>query len=199
MSEHLHYFSGSERAKQQRFSDARTRFFGPLLPLLTRLRCTPDSLSFLSLLSMAGFVYFLPESIGAAMAFVALHVLLDALDGPLARHQGNASNAGAFTDICVDQAGLAVAVLSLLFYGMLPEFFAAAYLASYLVMIVFLVLLNRLGSPVRFVLRSKYFFYLLIPVEYLVFPGVLPFFLAFFSLYMAVLDCALFLRLKRLM
>lgn len=197
MSEHLNYFTGSEREKQQRFCTARTSFFKPLLVLLDRVGITPDFLSFLSLMSMIGFVYYVPENMLAALGFVVLHILLDGIDGSLARYQGTASNAGALTDICVDQGGLVIALLALIFYGMIDAFFGAWYLVMYIIMITFLVLLNRLGSPVRFAIRSKYFFYILLGVDLLVAKDIVHPFLVVFALYMTVLNVHLFLRMRR--
>ena len=39
----------------------------------------------------------------AALVALSLHVLIDGLDGPLARHLGIASRSGSFTDTMADQ------------------------------------------------------------------------------------------------
>lgn len=197
MSEHLNYFTGSERRKQQCFCALRTRFFRPLLVLLDRMGFTPDLLSLLSLLSMTGFVYCAPTNMIAALGFVALHIVLDGIDGSLARLQGTASNAGALTDICVDQGGLIVAMLTLIYYSMVDAFLGAWYLVMYLVMITFLVVLNRLASPVRFAVRSKYLFYVVLLVEVYSTQKIMPLFLAAFAFYMTIFNMFLFLRLRR--
>ncbi|PIR49736.1 hypothetical protein COU79_03195 [Candidatus Peregrinibacteria bacterium CG10_big_fil_rev_8_21_14_0_10_54_7] len=198
MSEHLNYFTGSEWEKQQRFCAVRARMFRPLLVLLDRTGITPNMLSFLSLLSMAGFVYFAPTNMLCAFGFVLLHIFLDGIDGSLARYQGTASNAGALTDICVDQGGLVIAVLTLIYYEMIDAFFGAWYLVMYIVMITFLVLLNRLGSPVRFAIRSKYFFYILLVLDLYTTWNIVYLFLAVFACYMTILNVHLFLRLRKL-
>jgi len=197
MSEHLNYFTGSEQKKQQRFSDVRTSFFHPLLVLLNRMRVTPDLLSLFSLLSMAGFVYYVPTNMIAALGFVALHILLDGIDGSLARFQGSASNAGALTDICVDQGGLIIAILTLIYYSMVDAFWGAWYLVMYILMITFLVVLNRLSSPVRFAIRSKYFFYIVLLIDVYSTQNMMPLFLIVFALYMTALNVFLFQRLRR--
>ncbi|KKW36834.1 hypothetical protein A2454_04570 [Candidatus Peribacteria bacterium RIFOXYC2_FULL_55_14] len=198
MSEHLNYFTGSEREKQQRFCAVRARMFRPLLVLLDRTGITPNFLSFLSLLSMAGFVYFVPTNMLFALGFVLLHIFFDGIDGSLARYQDTASNAGALADICVDQGGLVIAVLTLIFYKMIDAFFGAWYLVMYIVMITFLVLLNRLGSPVRFAIRSKYFFYILLVLDLYTARSIVHPFLVLFACYMTVLNVHLFLRLRKL-
>jgi len=197
MSEHLNYFTGVEKKKQNRLCAARNRFFHPLLVTLDKLGVTPDIISFLSLLCMVGFVYFVPTNMLVALIFIIPHIVLDGIDGCLARYQGSASNAGALTDIFVDQIGLVVAILALIYYGMIDPFWSAWYMAMYMIMIMFLVLLNRLGSPIRFAFRSKYFFYLVLLIDLYVVRDIVPPFLALFAIYMTIHNIYFFMRMRK--
>ncbi len=51
-----------------------------------------------------------PLLIAFACVFLLLHVLLDDIDGPLARAYGTAGSSGAFVDICCDHGGMIVVI-----------------------------------------------------------------------------------------
>ena len=96
-------YSGGERAAMEWTQRARGRLLGPLLRLLATLRVTPDHLTLASLLVGLLFCVLWFWSPAAALAALLIHVLLDGLDGPLARHLGVASRRGSFTDTVADQ------------------------------------------------------------------------------------------------
>ncbi|NQV26516.1 MAG: CDP-alcohol phosphatidyltransferase family protein [Rhodopirellula sp.] len=164
---HFNYFAESEQAGQERFQRIRDGLFEPLVRLLIRCRVTADLISLLSLLQLVPFGYLLlaaesPQQVGIASIFVWLHVVLDALDGPIARATGTAGPAGAFTDMCVDHSGMLITTCILTAAGLIEPAIAVAYASSYTVAIAFTIWLNRIGQPFKLVVRTKYLLYALV-------------------------------------
>lgn len=164
---HFNYFAESEQAGQERFQKVRDRLVGPLVRLLIRCRVTADLISLLSLLQLVPFGYLLltaenPQQIAIASVFVWLHVILDALDGPIARTTGTAGPAGAFTDMCVDHSGMLITTCLLTAAELINPTSAVAYVSSYTVAIAFTIWLNMIGHPFKLVIRTKYLLYALV-------------------------------------
>jgi phosphatidylglycerophosphate synthase len=153
-----------------RYQEWRAVVLGPLLRLLSRLRITPDGLTLLSL--VCGLV-FCPLIAGWpvwAFVFLALHVILDALDGPLARHAGVASRAGSLTDTLCDQIVVAASTIV-----MMPQpvhvWAGATYIFVYTVVVAFAMLRNALGVPYGWLFRPRLIVYAWLVPEVFVFPG----------------------------
>ncbi len=137
---------------------------------------------------MAGFVYFAKSNIYYASIFVVIHIFLDGLDGPLARHQKTASNKGAVTDIIADHAVLLIGVITTAYFHIIDLFWAAVYLASYFLMIYLLIIVNKLKIPVKFVFRSKYWFFIILLIDFHFKTNIIHPFLIILTLYMVILN-----------
>ena len=164
---YFNYFAESEQAGQERFQKVRDGIFGPLVRLLIRCRVTADLISLLSLAQLVPFGYLVltaedSQQIAIASVFVWLHVILDALDGPIARTTGTAGPAGAFTDMCVDHSGMLITTSILTAAGLVNPTAAVAYVSSYTVAVAFTIWLNMIGQPFKLVIRTKYLLYALV-------------------------------------
>jgi phosphatidylglycerophosphate synthase len=128
---------------------------------------TADLISLLSLAQLVPFGYLVltaedSQQIAIASVFVWLHVILDALDGPIARTTGTAGPAGAFTDMCVDHSGMLITTCILTAAGLVNPTAAVAYVSSYTVAVAFTIWLNMIGHPFKLVIRTKYLLYALV-------------------------------------
>jgi phosphatidylglycerophosphate synthase len=103
-----------------------------------------------------------PWGVAVACLFLLLHVALDGIDGPLARKMDMAGPSGAFVDMCCDHGGLVIVVWTLSAAGLIDGTIGNIYVSLYTIAVVFIVWLNSLGKPFRFVIRSKYFLYLIL-------------------------------------
>jgi phosphatidylglycerophosphate synthase len=104
-----------------------------------------------------------------ALALLSLHVVLDGLDGPLARHQAVASPRGSFTDTFCDQIVLTTVTISLMIgsdrmLGIVP---GAVFLVLYTAVVAVAMVRNALNIPYRWLIRPRFFLYAAIPVELL--------------------------------
>ena len=87
--------------------------------------------------------------------------MIDAIDGSYARLIGTASQGGALTDIVVDQTGMVVVTLALIYHSLIVPVFGAYYMTVYISMIVLSVCQNAIGVPMQPIFRSKPILYCL--------------------------------------
>ncbi|MFV0446077.1 MAG: CDP-alcohol phosphatidyltransferase family protein [Planctomycetaceae bacterium] len=168
----LNYFAAGEQSLQAGFRNQRDRWLAPLVQVCQRLGISADLMSVLamSMLLPFGLAIFHRLTIWApavAVTSLALHVLLDGLDGPLARAAGTDGPAGAFTDMCLDHSGYLIVTTLLTASGLIDGAAACAYVSAYTLAIVMIVLLNILHRPLAYVVRTKYVFYALVGLQQL--------------------------------
>lgn len=152
-------YSAGERASMVWTQRLRGRWLQPLLNLLSALRITPDHVTCLALAAGLAFcpLYFWWQP--AAIAALALHVLLDGLDGPLARSQGVASARGSFTDTVSDQIVIAATTITLMFSGALSVPAGGIYIFVYTVVVAFAMIRNALDIPYSWLFRPRFLVY----------------------------------------
>lgn len=159
--DYLNYFSDRERRSIKRLARVRTVLTRRLLPLLRRLRLTPNRISYIGLSLLVPLVFVFDDYPLLGSALLLAYTLLDAIDGSYARLTGMASQHGALIDIAVDQMGMVVVGLCAVHYDLVHPTLGAFYVAVYLVMISLSVWQNSLRIPMQPILRSKYFLYVL--------------------------------------
>lgn len=166
-------YSAGERGWMTSWQQGRARVLEPLLSLLSRQRISADALTILSLASGLAFAPLWFISRPAALAMLALHVLLDGIDGPLARFQQTASRRGSFTDTMADQAVVTAVTLTLMLdqvAGILP---GGLYIFVYALVALFAMIRNALAAPYSWLVRPRFVIYAWIMVECWLWPGSL--------------------------
>lgn len=190
-------YSDGEREWMVRTQELRARLLYPLLAILGRLRVTPDHLTFLSLLCGLAFCpLFVPLPIWAYVALV-VHVALDGLDGPLARHLGVASRAGSFTDTMADQIVVTAVTITLMKAGQVSIAAGGVYVFVYGVVVAFAMIRNTMAIPYSWLIRPRFIFYLWIPVECHLWPGTIEWLLWGFSALLGLKMLTGFLKIRR--
>lgn len=166
-------YSAGEREWMIATQRWRARLFDRLLNVLTRLRITPDAVTLLSFLAGIAFApaWFLSPM--AALLLLALHVLLDGIDGPLARRQGVASRRGSFTDTMSDQAVVTAVTLTLMIAGIVGPLPGGLYVFLYALVALFAMVRNALAAPYSWLVRPRFVVYAWIIVELVLWPGTL--------------------------
>jgi len=194
--EFLNYF-GKDRWVHLWLAEKRTRFFSAVFPPLTRIGLVPDTVSYIGLVLLAGVVLYFVRNPLVACLFLAGNLVCDALDGSYARHTGKASQAGAFTDLVCDQVGMLAVAMMAVFHHLVSPLLGAVYLALYLIVVVFGVIINVMGLKSRITITSKYFLYIVFGIW--AYWGVNYFtpMMSLFSAVMAVEVVVGYLRLKR--
>lgn len=151
----------------------RTRLLTPILECLTRCNVTANLVTLLSLLFGLAFCPLFFRSAPAALICLLLHVLIDGLDGPLARHRGTASAGGSLSDTLADQTVVAASTATLIIAGLINGFAGALYIFTYTLVVVFAMIRNALTVPYAVVLRPRFIVYAWLLVELYWLPGTL--------------------------
>lgn len=157
----LHYFSDKELDKEVKFANFRTKILHPVLKILDSLKIKPDHISYFAILLLIPYSIYFTSNPKLAVLLIWVYVLLDGVDGSLARYQKTSNNGGSFTDIVCDQLGLVVIVYNLLVYNFLNIHVGYWYSILYLIMIVFSVIQNSLKIKMQLLIRTKYVVYLM--------------------------------------
>lgn len=158
-------YAARERSWMERTQRWRAAALRPLLRCLSRWDIRADAVTFGSMAAGLLFIPLFPNHPAMAIAALALHVLLDGMDGPLARFQGTASRRGSFTDTVTDQCVLAGVVLSLTNAGLLSVWTGGAFLFVYTLVVAFAMVRNALGAPYSWLIRPRFLLYAAIPAQ----------------------------------
>ncbi len=167
-------YSDGEGAFMEWSQNIRARLLGPLLRTLGANGVRADHLTYLSLLCGLAFCpLFIGESYIFAFAFLFLHVLLDGIDGPLARHLGRAGDRGSFTDTAADQVVVAATTIALIHTGHLSAWAGGCYLFLYTLVVTFAFIRNALKTPYSWLFRPRFIVFAWMVVELYLWSGSL--------------------------
>jgi len=189
-------YSRGERAGMRLWQQMRAVTLRPLLVVLAGFGVRPDHLTLLSALSGLSFCPLFFWSKPLAFAMLVLHVLLDGLDGPLARHTNTASRRGSFTDSAADQLVIVastVTLMSIQVIGILP---GSVYLVAYTVVTLFAMVRNALSIPYSWLIRPRFFVYLWFVVETYYWPGTVDYVLWLFNALLLIKIVTGFVRIR---
>jgi len=191
-------YSEDEGGFMRRSQELRGQLLRPLLAVLATLRVTPNHLTFLSLLAGLAFCpLFLWSSKVAAFGLLLLHVLLDGLDGPLARFTQRASNRGSFTDTAADQIVVAFSTVTLIHAGYAGAWPGGLYLFFYSIVVIFAMVRNALAIPYSWLVRPRFLVYAWMPVEVYLWRGSLDVVLCFLTVLLALKTLTGFFQIRR--
>lgn len=165
----LNWFAASEQGWQERFRELRGQLLAPLLRILTRCGVRPNWVSVTGLLILIPFTWLFLRSPGPEAALWALvpllaHLVLDGIDGPLARYQGRLGSAGSIVDMACDHLAFAWVCITLVHVELLHRTWGCLYILFYTLAVVQLVLLNQFARPFKVVLRTKFVLYGLVAI-----------------------------------
>jgi phosphatidylglycerophosphate synthase len=191
-------YSGGEGDFMRRWQTLRGRLLAPLLAVLARVRVTPNHLTLLSLLAGLAFSpVFLWGSRPGAFALLLAHLLLDGLDGPLARFTRRASNQGSFTGTMADQVVVAFSTVTLIHAGYAAAWPGGLYVFFYCTVVIFAMVRNALAIPYAWLVRPRMLVYAWIPVEVYLWRGSLDLLLWIFSVLLAIKMLTGFIQIRR--
>lgn len=190
-------YSADERGAMVFWQRLRGRWLAPLLRGLTLCRVTPDQLTLAALLVGLAFcpLYFLWPP--AAFAALALHVILDGLDGPLARYQQVASRGGSFTDTVSDQIVVVASTIVLMISHVVSISAGGAYIFLYTAVVAFAMVRNALAVPYSWLFRPRFLVYVWLLVETYLWPGSLEYVMWTGNLLLATKMITGFIRIRR--
>ncbi|MBL7040904.1 MAG: CDP-alcohol phosphatidyltransferase family protein [Pirellulaceae bacterium] len=158
-------YSASERAAMVFWQKVRAVTLRPLLDVMARCRLRPDHLTLLSAFVGLLFCPLYFWSKPAAFAMLVLHVVLDGLDGPLARHTNTASRRGSFADSMSDQLVVVASTITLMSEQTIGVLAGSVYICGYTVVVLFAMVRNALSIPYSWLVRPRFFVFAWFVVE----------------------------------
>ena len=155
-------YAAGERTWMEAGQRLRAYWLSPLLRWLTQRGITADFLTVVS--GVIGFAFvpcYLSGYLWAATATLVVHVLMDGLDGPLARFQMADSSRGSFTDTFTDQAIVTAVTIAWMILN--PSSFViatgSAYLFLYALVVGMAMVRNALHVPYSWLVRPRFVVY----------------------------------------
>jgi len=176
-------FGETDNAALARWGRWRTKVMRPLLIFLTDLHVSPNAISLLSFLCAIVGAAVLVSNTVAAAAFMIMHLLLDTVDGALARHQKKASARGMAVDFIADTAGFIVFAAAAFYFTIADPFLLGWYVISYLLLLKLITRAAKTEKSPRIILRTKDFFFLVVGLELLFGLKLIDSFLLLFAIY----------------
>jgi phosphatidylglycerophosphate synthase len=166
-------YSAGERKWMVLTQNWRGQWLAAWLDRLTRAGVTPDHVTVISVVfGLAAAVLYSLNPV-VSLGCLALHVVLDGIDGPLARRQQTASPRGSFTDTMADQTVVTAVSLTLMASGALPVLPGGAYIVLYAVVALFAIARNALSRPYAWLARPRFLFYAWIAADLWLWPATL--------------------------
>lgn len=155
----MDYFNEGESEAQAKFAAKRDQWFRPAVLILARVGLSPNAVSALGVIFAILAAFFQPSFWYGAAVLLLLYILMDGLDGPLARHTSRQSQGGSLVDIFSDQVGVViVAVASVVWVDAnLPLAIAFAFL--YIHVIYMMVICNSNSIRLPKIARVKYIYF----------------------------------------
>ncbi|MBM4429666.1 MAG: CDP-alcohol phosphatidyltransferase family protein [Chloroflexi bacterium] len=130
------------------------RVYGPLVRALARLGVSPNMVSLLGPALGLVFVYTVRHHLRLSFLIWVPSMLVDGIDGALARYTGRASNFGALMDQVADHTRETLIVVGLTAAGALSPLWGSLYPFVYTATNVTLLLGNQYGVPAPFAVKS---------------------------------------------
>jgi len=130
------------------------RLYSPLVHVLALLGVSPNAVSCLGPLFGLLFVYCVQRNPRLSMLVWAASVMVDGVDGALARSTGRASDFGALVDQFADHTREVLIVVGLAAAGALLPLWGGLYPFVYTALNVTLFLANYYGTPVPLAVKS---------------------------------------------
>jgi phosphatidylglycerophosphate synthase len=160
-------YSGIEGKVLYRWQQVRQATLKPVAAALNWIGVTPDMLSLATVGLGIGFLFWARINLAVAILLLAVAVLLDGLDGVLARYTRNVSARGSFTDMFCDQLVVALTVGGLVWADLLMGVLGVLFVYIYTALVTFLMLHEMLSVSSSWLIRpSRMVLYLFVVIYY---------------------------------
>jgi len=147
-------YSSFERRFLKPARDLLLRIYSPVVRLLAYLRLSPNVVSLMGPVLGLLFVYVVPRNPRLSFFIWLPSMLVDGVDGALARYTGRSSDFGALMDNVADHTRETLIVVALASAGALSPLWGGLYPFVYTALNVTLFLGNYYGAPVPVALKS---------------------------------------------
>lgn len=126
----------------------------PLVRILAALKISPNAVSFSQVILALVVVHLMPTQPRIAFILFVTAIVMDGLDGALARATNRATQFGALFDQYCDHIREVIVLAGLAWHGALNPFMAGVYGVTYPGFNLTLYLCNRYRAPLPFAIKS---------------------------------------------
>jgi len=152
-------WSPSERKMKGFFETIKKYLFWPIVKACAKIGITANMISYTSAaLGVAATVY-LWYDIKVAAILLLVSLMLDGVDGSVARDQKPPKLAGSITDCFCDQIVISATTIGFIATGLLDPVIGGLYLIGYPLLITFSILKNIINKPNVYVFRPRIIVY----------------------------------------
>lgn len=170
----MDYFNKEERDSQEKFRLFRDKFLDGFVDILIGLKLSPNVVSYIGVFFLALILIVPPSYFWLAGIFLALYVLMDGIDGPLARKLGRSHKGGSIVDMFADQLGIIIVPVAAILYLQVDGVVSLLFSVSYILLIVIVIFENELEDYAqKSFVRIKYPVYMLYIVSLYLYDGIL--------------------------
>jgi phosphatidylglycerophosphate synthase len=142
----------------------RTQKFTRILKVLDSLGLTPNMLSFSTIFFILLLVLTIKNYPGIALFMLWFAMLIDGLDGSLARYKKMASDKGKFTDMMCDSINFTLVMVGFVIAGLVNPILAIIYVYFMLLLKVFIIVKRQLTQESDWLVHPMAGFFPNIPI-----------------------------------
>ncbi len=191
------YYSEAEKESVLELRRWRVHWLKPILNFLTYFGVSPTHLNAVEMIAILVSLALVWQSVAAAVVGFCVYLMTAGLVGPLARYQNVETEQGAITKIILYIFSITAVVLSAIALHWIEPVWGATYLVLYILMLWLTIALNRLGRPIRLIIRSRPLLLLAIILFIGTNLNLLTPLVIVLSWYMAVVNGLMLLRLRQ--
>ena len=168
-------YAAQERAVMVWWQNVRETCLSGLLKRMDNKGVTPNRVTLLSFTFGLIAAICLPFNQPLALVLLFIHLLLDGLDGPLARYQNTASASGSMTDSMADQTIITFVLIALMVMNVVGKLTGGLCIFFYTLVVIFAMIRNRMKIPYSFLIRPRIVLYSWLVLEFSYLPGTMPY------------------------
>jgi phosphatidylserine synthase len=154
-------WSPAEQQMKKKGENIKGKVFGLLVKLLVKLGVTANMVSFSSAFVGIVSTIFLWYDIKISAGLLILALLIDAVDGSVARATNTNNIKGSLTDAFSDQITISATTIGFIAIDLLDPVIGGLYLVLYPMLIIFTILRNATKNPRKLVLRPRGLIYII--------------------------------------
>ena len=154
-------YSGGESWYNEPATRIKLNVYRPILLICRRFGITPNMVTFAGLLfGIAAGCALAFGFLWTAVVLLIIHVVLDGIDGTLAKFLGKSTFHGSIFDISSDMISVFFFVVGLVYLDLLNSILALWFIFVYVSIVVFSIARNIFNRPYKNMLRPRYELYL---------------------------------------
>lgn len=137
----------------KKFQTWRGIVLRPAISLFALLKISPETVSYIGVFLMVGFIFFVNSDQKVAFWFLTAAIIFDSLDGSLARFLKVESDKGKFTDVLMDNLNFTLFIIGLIIASLLSGLTGAVYIYFMLLVKVLMIVKKNIKKESDWLIR----------------------------------------------